>query len=137
MALQLLLSQAADLDRPPTQLEVELKLLTPRKLGRCMSSSSRGREWSLATLQSKLHFFQDSVKGKLADMKAMFIELLQEVCKQRLVATPPASSKVVTTGLEEGLMQKEEPIEEEAPIVIPCGLKPEEICLAFRSVLGR
>lgn len=123
MDSQLLLSQAADLDRPPTQLEVETELHTPGKSNRNQSSSSRGGERGIAAVRSELHSFQDSVKGELEDMKAMFKELLQEVRKQRAGATPPASSEVGTTGLEELPMHEEGPPEEEAPVGDPHKVK--------------
>ena len=111
---QLLLSQAADLDRPPTQLELETELRTPGKSGRQQSSSSRGAvsnarrgERGLAAVRSEFYSFQDSVKGELEDMKASMKELLLEVRKQRPGGTPAASSEVGTTGLEEGPPQEE------------------------------
>lgn len=93
------------MDRTSTHLELKTELLTPGKSGRNQSSSSRGGvskarggEKGLAAVWSELHSFQDSVKGELEDIKAMFKELLQEVRKQRPGATPPASFEVATMG---------------------------------------
>ena len=74
MSPQLLLSHAADLERTPTQEEVEAELATPGKSGRVRSSSSRGpqdiaREGdkALAKVQNELL----TVKGELDIMKFM------------------------------------------------------------------
>ena len=123
---QLLLSQAADLDRPPTQLELETELIALGKSGRDHSSSSRGAvsnarggERGLAAVRSEFYSFQDSVKGELDDMKASIKEILQEVRKQRLGGTPPASSEVGTTGWEEGPPQAQRLPEEVVAVVDP------------------
>lgn len=58
-------------------------------------------------MRSEFYSFQDSVKGKMEDMNALFKELLQEVWKQRPGRTPPASSEVGTIGLEEDPPQEE------------------------------
>jgi len=111
---QFLLSQAADLERRPTQLELETELLTPGKSGREQSSSSkgalsnaRGRERGLAAVQSEFYSFRDCVKGELEDMKSSMKELLQELRKQRPEGTPAPSSEVATTSLEERPLHEE------------------------------
>lgn len=123
---QLLLSQAADLDRPPTQLELETELQTPGKSGREQSSSSkgavsnsRGRERGVAAVRSEFYSFRDCVKGELEDMKASMKELLHEVRKQRPGGTPAPSSEVATTGLEERPPQEEGLPEEVVGVVDP------------------
>ena len=65
---QLFISQAADLKRPSTHLEVETKLATPKKSGWDRSSSSKGPlpnaragDGALAVVWSELHDFQDIV----------------------------------------------------------------------------
>ncbi len=95
---QLLLLQAADLERPPTQLEVETELATPGKSGRGRSSSSRGPhpnakagDRALAAVRSELH----DVKGELEDMKAMVKLLLEEVRKTPKGGLEPAASSDV------------------------------------------
>jgi hypothetical protein len=107
-------------------VELETELITPGKSGRNYSSSSRGAvsnarggERGLAAVRSEFYSFQDSVKGKLDDMKAMFKELLQEVRKQRLGGTPAASSEVGTTQLEEAPPQEVRPPEEVVAVVDP------------------
>ena len=96
---QLLLSQAADLERPPTQQEVETELATPGKSGRGRSSSSRGPlsnarggDRGLAVTRSELHEFQDSMKGELEDVKAMVKQLLQEVQKRTTGPLEPSAT---------------------------------------------
>jgi hypothetical protein len=100
MSPQLLLSQAADLERPPTQEEVEAELATPGKSGRVRSSSSRGpgtngREGdkALAKVQNEMLTF----RGELDIMKSMMAQLLQNSQKQKTGdVEPPASSDVGT-----------------------------------------
>lgn len=102
--------QAADLARPPTQLELETELATPGKSGRHRSSSSRGAvsnakggDRGLEEVRNELYSFQDSVKGELSDMKAIVKQLLDEVRKRNGggTCTPPSSSQVGTTGPED------------------------------------
>lgn len=80
MSLQLLLSQAADLKRPPTQEEVEAELATLGKSGR--------REGAERTAHRK---------GELDIMKSMMAQLLQNSQPQKKgLMEPPASSDVGT-----------------------------------------
>ena len=116
---QLLLSQAAELDRPPTQLEVEAELMTSGKSGRPHLSSSwggvsdgQGRQRGLAAFWSKVEAWQQNVKGELEDMKNSVKELLCEVRKQRPYITLQECSEVRNTGLEEAPRQEAEPVEE-------------------------
>lgn len=105
---QLLLSQAVELDRPPTQLEVEAELMTPGKSGRPQSSTSKGggsNPRGLAALRSEVEAHIEGVKGELEDVKNSLKELLLEFRKQRLPSTAPESSEVGNTGLEETHLQ--------------------------------
>ena len=79
MSPQLFLSQAADLERPPTQEEVEAKLAILGKSGRVRSSSSRGShaiaregDKAFAKVQNELL----TVRGELDIMKSMMTQLL-------------------------------------------------------------
>jgi hypothetical protein len=100
MSPQLLLSQAADLERSPTQEEVEAELATPGKSGRVRSSSSRGpqahaREGDKAL--AKVQYELLTVRGELDIMKSMMAQLLHNSHKQKKGdVEPPASSNVGT-----------------------------------------
>jgi hypothetical protein len=103
MDKQLLILQAVQLDRPPTQLEVEAELMTPRKSGRPQSSSSRAggsNPRGLQALRSEVEAHIQDIKGELEDVKKSIKELLLEFRKQRLQSTAPSSSELGNTGLE-------------------------------------
>lgn len=104
----LLIFQVVQLDRPPTQLEVEAELMTPGKSGRPQSSTSRGggsNPRGLQALKSEVEAHIQDVKGELQDVKNSIKELLLEFRKQRLPSTAPSSSEVGNTGLEEAHLE--------------------------------
>jgi hypothetical protein len=101
---QLLLSQAAELDRPPTQLEIEAELRTPGKSGRPQSSSSKGgvsNPRDLVALRNTMDTRIDGLASEVEDVKITLKQLLLEVRRIRPPNTPQESSEVGNTRLEE------------------------------------
>jgi hypothetical protein len=129
---QLLFLQAANLNCPPTQLELETELGTPKNSDRNRSLSSRGAhlnarmaERGLAEVHNELHNFQDSVKGELDDVKAMIKQLLLEVQKWNTGrrGVSPTSYEVGTIDIEDAMTHELEPGEQivamHDPICLP------------------
>ena len=87
---QLFLSHGADIERPPTQLEVETELETHCKSGRGRSLSSKGplpnaraEDRGLAATQNELHDFHNNMKGKIENVKGE-LEDVKAIVKQKV-----------------------------------------------------